>query len=85
MVQVFKNNFGLFLLLECGIDMPTEELRVVIDHAMDALRAQIVEPLEASEVQKEVQKALRDKDIEAVSIFNITTLLELKFDFYAPS
>uniref|UniRef100_A0A2H1VUZ2 SFRICE_008424 n=1 Tax=Spodoptera frugiperda TaxID=7108 RepID=A0A2H1VUZ2_SPOFR len=51
---------------ECGIDMPTEELRVVIDHAMDALRAQIVEPLEASEVQKEVQKALRDKDIEAM-------------------
>ncbi|XP_022814799.1 uncharacterized protein LOC111348420 isoform X2 [Spodoptera litura] len=51
---------------ECGIDLPTEDLRQVVDCALDALRAQIIEPAEASEVQKEVQKVLRDKDIEAM-------------------
>ena len=59
----------LFLLLDCGINLPNDELTEIVDETIEALSAQILERTEAERLELEVQTALKAKDLDAVSCF----------------
>ncbi|XP_026732455.1 uncharacterized protein LOC113497216 [Trichoplusia ni] len=49
---------------DCGIDMQEDELKGVVQIAIDSLRAQIIEPEEAAQIDEEVEKAMAIKPEE---------------------
>lgn len=58
-------NYNIYYIfqLDCGIDMQEDELKGVVQIAIDSLRAQIIEPEEAAQIDEEVEKAMAIKPV----------------------
>ncbi|CAH0581322.1 unnamed protein product [Chrysodeixis includens] len=59
------NRISSFDVLEdikdCGVDMADDELRAVIQVAIDSLRAQVIDPKEAGQIDEEVENAMANR------------------------
>lgn len=54
---------------DCGVQEPPEEIERIVLLAVECLRAQLVSPDEAKELEEEVEKALA---VDYVSLYCIT-------------
>uniref|UniRef100_A0A2A4JET3 Cilia- and flagella-associated protein 44 n=1 Tax=Heliothis virescens TaxID=7102 RepID=A0A2A4JET3_HELVI len=52
---------------ECGIDLPLEDITRLVNSAIEALKAQVVEPEEMQEISEEVKRAMQAKALAELS------------------
>ncbi|PZC76403.1 hypothetical protein B5X24_HaOG204702 [Helicoverpa armigera] len=56
---------------ECGIDLPMDDIKRLVSSAIEALRAQVVEPTEMEEVSEEVRRAMQAQALNELASVSV--------------